>query len=95
MGKLTSEQARELQARRRRHGARRRSAVALALRDALDRERPLSVVIAQLAAAVDEGQPWAIMLWLAYLVGKPVERRDVNIESGLTLGIIEEIVDVK
>jgi hypothetical protein len=48
-----------------------------------------------LAAAVDEGQPWAIMLWLAYLVGKPVERRDVNIESGLTLGIIEEIVDVK
>lgn len=52
-------------------------------------------VISQLAVAVREGKEWAITLWMAYLVGKPVQKEEITGKDGGDLVIKVKLPDVK
>lgn len=48
-----------------------------------DRLSPLDdKAFAQLEAAIDAGERWAITLYFAYMYGKPVERKEVTGPNG-------------
>lgn len=61
---------------------------------ALSACKPQPQVMAKLAAAIDQGEQWAITLYLAYMWGKPRERIDLDAQT-YTVLITEEIVHAR
>jgi hypothetical protein len=80
-GTLTSDQARELAAKRKNPGRKPRAEeeeIKAALRKAI----PESEVLAALAVACRRREPGAIALYLGYLWGKPTDRVEVSGPDG-------------
>lgn len=79
-GRLTSEQARELRAKRTDHnGGRKPRAEEQEIKDALSKSKPLDTVLTKLGESVDKRESWAVSLYLAYMWGKPRERMEMDV----------------
>ena len=63
-------------------GGRPRRAQEEEIKAALEKAVPESTVLAQLAAAIQRRESWAISLYLAYKWGQPVKRQEVSGEDG-------------
>ena len=77
---LTTEESREMAAKRWSAGP-RKPPVMTELRADLLRGLPLFRVVETLNQAVQEGQPWAVALWMAYVCGRPTNQSEITLKG--------------
>ena len=80
-GTLSSEQAKELAAKRKNPGRKRKEEEDV-IKAALDAACPRKEVLDALALKAKAGEGWAVALYLAYDWGKPVERHEITGADG-------------
>ena len=66
-------------------GGRKPKAAEQEIKAALRKALPDADVIAKLADAVMEGKDWAIIRWLEYLYGKPIQKDEITGSDGKDL----------
>ena len=63
------------------------------IRAALEKAAPEQDVLKKLAAAIEQGEAWAITLYLAYMWGKPVERQELTGANGSAVTLVVRYED--